>query len=63
MMDRKKLFLPLILLALLLVPGAAQAEWTGETVFSVADATGAPLFSLAGHVSVGDEYVSQDNTL
>ena len=25
--------------------------------------SGAPLFSLAGHVSVGDEYVSQDNTL
>ena len=50
MMDRKKLFLPLILLALLLVPGAAQAEWTGETVFSVADPTGAPLFT-AGSMS------------
>ena len=58
----KKLFLPLILAALLL-PASSLADWTGETVFTVSDTGGQPLFSLAGHVSVGDEYVSGDNTL
>jgi len=58
----KKRFLPCFLF-LLLLPCAAQAQWTGEDVFSVSDESGRPLFALAGHVSVGDEYVSRDNVL
>lgn len=59
----KRLLCSLAFLALLIVPCAALAQWTGEDVFTVFDESGAPLFSLAGHVSVGDEYVSRDNTL
>jgi len=59
----KRLFLPLILFTLLLVPGEAQAQWTNENVFTVSDSAGQPLFSLAGHITEGDEYVSHENVL
>ena len=54
---KKTLFLLLFLL-LPALPCTADSE-----VFTVADESGAPLFAIAGEVSVGDEYISADNTL
>jgi len=55
--------LALLLFSLLLLPCSALAEWTGEDVFTVTDESGGALFALAGHVSVGDEYISAGNVL
>ena len=54
---KRTLYLLLFLL-LPTLPCAADSE-----VFTVADESGAPLFAIAGEVSVGDEYISADNTL
>ena len=51
----------LLLLSLLLLP--AMPCMADSEVFTVTDETGAPLFSIAGEVSVGDEYISADNML
>jgi len=54
----KKLLFFFFLALLPAMPCAADSE-----VFTVTDETGAPLFSIAGEVSVGDEYISSDNML
>ena len=51
----------LLLLSLLLLP-AMPCEADSE-VFTAVDEGGAPLFSIAGEISVGDEYISGDNVL
>jgi len=53
----------LFFLLIALLPAAAVAQWTAEDVFTVHDPNGQPLFSIAGHISIGDEYVSADNML
>lgn len=55
----KKAFLPLLLLLLLGAPALAD----DSAVFTVTDESGSALFSIAGAVSVGDEYISRDNVL
>ena len=54
----KKRSLLLLLFCLAAVPGAAES-----TVVAVTDEDGAKLFSIAGEVAVGDEYISADNVL
>ncbi len=49
---------------LLLVPCAAHAEqMDAESVFTVTDEAGQPLFSISSSVSVGDEYIAGNNVL
>ena len=53
-----------LLLFLLFVPCAAQAEKTGaESVYTVTDEAGQPLFAISTSISVGDEYISRENML
>ncbi|MBR5301782.1 MAG: stage II sporulation protein P [Clostridia bacterium] len=54
----KKTLLLLLLFAAMAMPCAAD-----NTVCTVTDETGAPLFSIAGEVVPGDEYISADNVL
>ena len=54
------------LFALLILSLAAVAvadDWSDETVVTVADESGNAVFTLAGSVSEGDEYISRDNIL
>lgn len=53
----------LCLLVPLLVSLSAPAHADGSEVFTVTDESGARLFSIAGSVSIGDEYISRENTL
>ena len=53
----------LCLLIPLLVSFSAPAHADGSEVFTVSDENGARLFSLAGSVTVGDEYISRENVL
>lgn len=53
-----------LLLFLLFIPCAAQAEKTGaESVYTVTDEAGQPLFAISTSISVGDEYISRENML
>ena len=54
----KRMLLLFSLLLLPAVPCAADRE-----VYTVTNEGGAPLFSIAGEVTIGDEYISGDNVL
>ena len=51
------------LLCLSFTADAAAEDWGDEKVVTVADESGNAVFTLAGSVSEGDEYISRDNIL
>ena len=51
------------LLILSLSAVAVADDWSDETVVTVADESGNAVFTLAGSISEGDEYISRDNIL
>ena len=55
----KRAFLPLLLSFLLAAPALAD----GSEVFTVSDESGSALFTIAGTISSGDEYISKENIL
>lgn len=59
----KRRTLSLLLLACMFAGSAKAEEMSGDTIHTAVDEAGQTLFSIAGEMHAGDEYISWDNTL
>ena len=59
----KRRILSLLFLTCIIAGGARAEEMRGDTIHTAVDDAGRAIFSIAGEMHAGDEYISRDNTL